>query len=553
MPTKPTARQAPLPFQLSPAILSDPSITSSSALLVLQLAAFLIVLAAVPYPQFELDRFTLMKELVLHLAAFTAALFCLASARRLTVFMVDAPLIGFLLLTFLSALLAENGWLAFRALGVSLSGALLFWCGRTLARAGRSQALLVAFAGAVVLGALTALAQAYGLVNTSLASMSRAPGGTFGNRNFMAHLLTIGLPLLLLLSIEARSKTGFVLGQIGLTLTAAALILSRSRAAWVGAAASGIFLVVEGLWLGRLWANAEMRQRVLRLAAGAAAGVLLALVLPNRLNWRSDSPYLDSLTGVANYREGSGRGRLIQYGNTLAMAAKHPLLGVGPGNWPVAYPRFMSPRDPSFHPRDIIPTNPWPSSDWMAMLAERGFLAPVLLALAGGSLAVGAWARVRRAKSETPALTDLTIVATLIAISTVGAFDAVMLLPVNTLFGWTVIGVLASSARPLRQIGLTRSSRRWLIAAAAAVGLLVIGRSGSQVLAMSLFNHGTRAAMERGSRVDPGSYRIHMLLAQSWHAAARCDRARPHAEAARALFPNYPAPRQILRACGSRS
>jgi O-antigen ligase len=517
---------------------------------VLQIAALLIVLAAVPYPLFELDRFTLVKELVLHLAAFTAALLCLTSARRLAVFVVDVPLIGFLALTLISALLAANGWLAFRALGVSLSGAVLFWCGRTLARAGRSQSLLVAFAGAVVLGALTSLAQAYGVVNTSLASLSRAPGGTFGNRNFMAHLLAIGLPLLLLVSIEARSRTRFMLGQIGLTLTAAALILSRSRAAWVGGAACGIFLEVEGLWLGRLWADDGLRTRVLRLASAAAAGVLLALVLPNRLNWRSESPYLDSLTGVANYREGSGRGRLIQYGNTLAMAAKHPLLGVGPGNWPVAYPRFMSPRDPSFHARDIIPTNPWPSSDWMAILAERGFLAPVLLAFAGGSLALGAWGRLRRAERDTPALTDLTIVATLIAIGTVGAFDAVMLLPVNTLFGWTVMGALASSARPLRQIGLTRSSRRWLIAAAAVVGLLMIGRSGSQVLAMSLSNHGTRAAMERASRVDPGSYRIHMLLAESWEAAGRCDRARPHAQAARALFPNYPAPRQILRACG---
>ena len=73
-----------------------------------------------------------------------------------------------------------------------------------------------------------------------------------------------------------------------------------------------------------------------------------ALILPNRLNWRSDSPYLESLTGVANYKEGSGRGRLIQWNNTLAMAAHHPLLGVGPGNWPVFYPRYMSKDDPSF-------------------------------------------------------------------------------------------------------------------------------------------------------------------------------------------------------------
>jgi O-antigen ligase len=550
--TKHTARQGLPSFQFTPATFTDPAITSGAALVVLQIAAFSIVLAALPYPIFELDRFTLVKELVLHLGTLTAAVLCLASARRLTVFMVDVPLAAFLALSLFSTLLAENGWLAFRALGVSLSGAVLFWCGRTLARAGRTQALLVALAGAVVLGALTALAQAYGLVTTSLASLSRAPGGTFGNRNFMAHLVTIGLPALLLVSVQARSRTGYVLGLIGVMLAAAALILSRSRAAWVGAAACGAFLAIEGLWVGRLWADDRMRKRVLRLATAAAAGVLLALALPNRLNWRSSSPYLDSLTGVTNYREGSGRGRLIQYGNTLAMAAHHPLLGVGPGNWPVAYPRFMSPRDPSFHSRDIIPTNPWPSSDWMAMLAERGSVAPILLVLVGGTLAVGAWARVRRGPRDTAALTDLTIVATLIAIGAVGAFDAVMLLPVNTLFGWTIVGALASSARPIREIRLTRSSRRCLVVAAVAVGVLFLCRSSAQVLAMGLFSRGERTAMERASRVDPGSYRIHMLLAQTWRAAGRCDHARPHAEAAETLFPNYPAPRQVLRVCGGR-
>jgi len=552
LPGKSTARQGPVSFRVTSASLTDATTLSGTALLVLQVAAVLIVIAALPYQVFQLDRFTVLKELVLHLAALTAALLCLAFARRLTVFMVDVPLVGFLALSILSTLLAENGWLAFRALGVSLSGAVLFWCGRTLARAGRSQALLVALALAVVLGALTALAQAYGLVTTSLASLSRAPGGTFGNRNFMAHLVTIGLPVLLLVSVESRSRAGFVLGSIGVMLAAAALVLSRSRAAWVGAAVCGAFLAIEGLWVGRLWADDRLRRRVLRLATTAAAGLVLSLILPNRLNWRSNSPYLDSLTGVANYREGSGRGRLIQYGNTLAMAVHHPIFGVGPGNWPVAYPRFMSPGDPSFHIGDIIPTNPWPSSDWMAMLAERGFVALILLALVGGSLTLGAWARLRRGPRDTPALTDLTIVATLIAIGTVGAFDAVMLLPVNTLFGWTIVGTLASSARPLREIRLNARSRRYLMLAAAAVGTLFLWRSSAQVLAMGLFSTGQRAAMERASRVDPGSYRIHMLLAENWRAAGRCDRARPHAEAARSLFPNYPAPRQVLRVCGSR-
>jgi hypothetical protein len=278
-------------------------------------------------------------------------------------------------------------------------------------------------------------------------------------------------------------------------------------------------------------------------------GLLLALALPNRLNWRSDSPYLDSLAGVANYKEGSGRGRLIQYGNTLEMAVDHPVLGVGPGNWPVHYPKYMSPGDPSFDADDVIPTNPWPSSDWMAMLAERGLPASLLLLTVGGSIALAAWVRVRGGTRRTPALGDLTIVATVIALVVVGAFDAVLLLPTPTFFAWTVIGALASSARPIRQVPLSPLGRRRLTVAVAAVGGVLLIHSFSQVAAIAISNGGSREALELAAKVDPGSYRVHMRLAQQWRAAGRCDRAVAHAERARRLFPNHPAPKAVLRRC----
>jgi hypothetical protein len=365
----------------------------------------------------------------------------------------------------------------------------------------------------------------------------------------MAHLVTIGLPMLIFVTVEARRGREFALGAAGVALATAALVLSRSRAAWLGAAACGIFLAVEGLWAGRLWTDQRLRKRVLVLAGIGLGGLLLALALPNRLNWRSDSPYLDSLTGVANYKEGSGRGRLIQYGNTLAMAGDHLVLGVGPGNWPLYYPKYMSPGDPSFDADDVIPTNPWPSSDWMAMLAERGLPASLFLLAVGGSIALGAWARVRSGTRRAPALGDLTIVATLIAIVVVGAFDAVLLLPTPTFFAWTVLGALTSSARPIREVALSPLGRRRLTLAVSLVGGVLLLHSLAQVAAMSLSERGGREALELAAKVDPGSYRIHMRLAQEWRAAGRCDRARPHAERARALFPNHPAPQAALRAC----
>jgi O-antigen ligase len=525
---------------------------SIPALLALQAGAVLVVLAALPYPDFQLDRYTFVKELVMLATALAAALLYVGSARRITVFMVDGLVAGFLLLSLIAALLAANGWLALRGFGLSLAGAGLFWTARTLARAGYGPRLLATLAAGVVLGAVTGLIQAYGLVTTELASTVRAPGGTFGNRNFMAHLVAIGLPTLVLVTLQARHRRGFALGAAGVAIACVALVLSRSRAAWVGVAAWAVFLAVEGLWAGRLWDDRPLRRRVLVLGGVALAGLLLALVLPNRLNWRSDSPYLDSLTGVANYKEGSGRGRLIQYGNTLDMALDHPVLGVGPGNWPVHYPRYMSPGDPSFDADDDIPTNPWPSSDWMAMLSERGLPATLLLFAVGGSIALGAWARVRSDRRRMPALGDLTTVATLIALFVVGAFDAVLLLPAPAFFAWTAIGALATSARPIREAILTPVGRRRLTVAVVVVGGVLLLHSVSQIAAMAIAGGRSREALELAAKVDPGSYRIHMLLATGWRADGRCDRARPHAERARDLFPNHPAPRVVLRACGRR-
>jgi len=86
----------------------------------------------------------------------------------------------------------------------------------------------------------------------------------------------------------------------------------------------------------------------------------------------------------------------------------------------------------------------------------------------------------------------------------------------------------------------------------ALIGVLFVGRSAAQTVAMSVFAGGRRDDMARAAAIDPGSYRIRMLLARAWARAGRCDRAIPLARDARRLFPNHPAPQQLLRACGVR-
>jgi len=529
----------------------EPSRAERLAVVVIIAGAFAAALAVLPYRLFELDRFLVPKEVVLHATAALTALLLLPGRSRLEGTPADVLLLAFLGLSIVSAAVATNPWLAIRAVGITWSGLVLFWSARELGRAGLQRPLLLGLCIAAVTGIATALLQAYGLADTVFFSRNRAPGGTFGNRNFAAHLAALGLPILLTVVLQARRGRGYWLGVLGILFCSTFLVLSRSRAAWIAVLAS--FTVGGGLAIaGGLWRDAVARRRLRGPLVATVVGCALALGLPNALNWRSDSPYSDTLRDIANFQEGSGRGRLIQWTRSLVMAAHDPILGVGPGNWPVRYPGFAQPDDPSLD-GEAMTANPWPSSDWVAFLSERGLPAFLCLILAGLSLFIAgtqAWLGGRRDATD---LAGLTLAMTLTATVVVGAFDAVLLLPVPTLFAWVLLGALSPVDEPYLARAVRLRTRLGLAALAVVVGVGLTVRSASQGAAMGVFSSwGRLAARAEAARLDPGSYRIRILLAESYRRRGRCADAIPQARAAGRLFPEAPAPRRILRGCGAR-
>src|SRR2546423_7063826 len=212
----------------------------------IELGVILVVVVALPYKLFELDRYFVPKELVLHTTALLVGVLLLARRRSLSLDLTDSLLVFFLLWSTASALFATNHWLAQRALGVSVSGAIVFWGARSVAEGGSYRPILIAVAIAAVLAALFSLAQAYGL-DTEYFSTNRAPGGTFGNRNFVAHIAVIGLPSLVWCTVTARRPFGALLGSLGAAVIAAALVLSRSRAAWLAVVVCVVVLLVPML------------------------------------------------------------------------------------------------------------------------------------------------------------------------------------------------------------------------------------------------------------------------------------------------------------------
>ena len=519
------------------------------ALHVLQAGALAVVLASAPYKVFELDRFFVPKELVLHVTALLAVVLCMLHVKRLALARVDQLLALFLVIGLVSALFATNWWLAARAVAVSLSGASCFWCARSMARRGLVRPLLAALALAGIVGAATALLQAYGL-RSEYVSLNRAPGGTFGNRNFMAHLSVIIVPTLVFVATTAATRRAFGWWAGGLALVGGALVLSRSRAAWLALIVGALVLmplVVAALRRGR---GTLRLRRVIALPLAAFAGGAIALFMPNTLDWRSDSPYMDTARSVVNYKDGSGRGRLVQYGNSLRMSVRHPLLGVGPGNWAVTYPKFAGRNDPSLA-NDGMTSNPWPSSDWMTFVSERGIASFVLLLLAMLALLADGLRGVRDGRTPEDRLAACILLGTLAILMVVGTFDAVLLLPVPALAAWTLLGALSPPSRERAVVHLSIPMRGVILLGVMAVGGFAVSRSVSQLTAMSIFATTSRATeLERASLLDPGSYRIHMRLADAHLRRGNCKRVIEHATPARELYPHAARPRRLLAACG---
>ncbi|HEX6251200.1 MAG TPA: O-antigen ligase family protein [Gemmatimonadaceae bacterium] len=518
------------------------------AQLLLQLGLLAVVLAVLPYKLFELDRYFVPKELVLHAVALLALLTLLPRLRQNRVDAADALLALFLVLSLASSLFATNHWLAQRALGVSVSSAIVFWTARTIGAAGSYRPLLVAASVAVVVAAVTSLAQAYGL-ETVYFSLNRAPGGTFGNRNFVAHFSAIGLPAMIYVLATARRPSGELLGSFAFAIVAATLVLSRSRAAWLAIIASLLVLALLLLVSRRRWAGQQVGGRLARLALAALLGASVAIVLPNDLNWRSDSPYLDSARGMVDYRSGSGRGRVAQYANSLEMAVAQPVLGVGPGNWAVHYPSY-APRNDRSLTDDGMTANPWPSSDWIAYLSERGLIAGLSLLGVFAALFVGALRRWHDAIPTDDLLAKIALAGTITATLVVSAFDAVLLLAAPAFLAWTVIGATSGIGRAGRWVVLSRAQRLTGAGLVLLVLLASVARSATQVVAITTVGAGgTRAGWNAAAAWDPGSYRINLRVAELHAARRRCAAALPYARKALDLFPDAPAARRVVRRC----
>ncbi len=142
--------------------------------------------------------------------------------------------------------------------------------------------------------------------------------GIFGNSNDMAlHIVTV-LPVTIALLLGSRRLVGKILYGACAALLVAAIVLTYSRGGFIGLMVVLLFLAFK---LGR-----GHRLGVLLLAFLVIGGLLV--LAPGNYGRRILSIFVPSLDPVGS--SDARRGELMR---SLQVAARHPLLGIGMGNY----------------------------------------------------------------------------------------------------------------------------------------------------------------------------------------------------------------------------
>ena len=286
------------------------------------------------------------------------------------------------------------------------------------------------------------------LAQAQFAKRGARPFATFGNPNFFAEYLAGLLPLAIAAYLSARSRQRMVVFAVGVISMFAALMLTGTRAAWVGSLVGCLLLAV--------WGGAGLWRRK---RAWLLAGIFIVLALPSLVPIKhlpGSGMALARLEKIAALREESVGARLFWWRVTLGMIADYPWLGVGVGRFREVYPAYQRaffeehPSERMFSGRFTAEEVPLesPHNEYLHLLADQGMLGFGLFAW----LVVSLIAFGRQKLSSIPVPSRPALVGALsatIALLTVGLFAYPFQLPTSALlFGMLAGVILADPEKP---------------------------------------------------------------------------------------------------------
>lgn len=231
-------------------------------------------------------------------------------------------------------------------------------------------------------------------ISTTMDDRARA-FGTVNDPNYFGQLLLVLVPLAVWAALNGRTWRGKSFGLAALLLLLAAIGLTFSRGAYLGA------VIVLGVYAMYLRLDARY---VLILPL---IGALLYVAPPE---FRARFGTLDEVlpgNSAGAYADGSIQGRTVKAEIALTMAADHPIFGVGRGNYRLHYRDYINEIEGagSNTERDA-------HSLYLEVAAEQGMIG---LAIFIGLLAT-VWGRLRKAELLFNAADDYRMAALAVAV-----------------------------------------------------------------------------------------------------------------------------------------
>lgn len=443
-----------------------------------------------------------------------------------------------------------NTDLAWRAIGTFSSGMSVFLLARRVGTK-PGDTVYLAICATLFIFAVLVLLEAFGGIRF-LSEPGRRPGGTLGNRNLVARLFCLSLPLVWREIVSSEKK--MVVYMLGLALSGwtAVIVLSRSRGVWLVAAALVTILPVASLLLGDLQPASRTRTALRCWVGAIVIGGTFSILLPNRLGW-APNDFGSSATTALDYQTGSGRGRIIQAQTTLRMIRRSPLQGVGPGNWSTVYPAYAPVGDPSVKPNAFYPGPQTPRSDMLSLTAEFG-VPGLVLGLVSAVALLAAAATMLRSGIPGAQQSGLMMLATLVAAALLGLVDSVLRVPPTLLLIAVTVGLGFGNAlrtSTARKVGVAAGFGRQGVIVAYALASLALANGAFRELAAFRIIRSLRSVddLYRAVTLAPKNVEARMLLAIALAGANRCDLAGPQLRRAAVLQPFSGAVRNLRSEC----
>jgi O-antigen ligase len=403
--------------------------------------------------------------------------------------LAGAVLLGALLVATVAAIDPLHAWLGTpdRRLGFLawIGFALAFACGQAVAFDGR----VVARAGVVASGAIGcyALVEWLGRAPVDVEFAAGRLGGPYGQPAYLGAAGCLLVPLAIGLACDrGESRQWRAVATAGAALGAFALVSAQARAAWVGLAVATLLVARPAI------AFARTRPRI---AMGVVAVAVLLAVLTT-LGARAAS-ILDPTSGTA-------RGRVDEWQVAAEVAADHPIVGVGPEGYRIAFTGAVDAEYEQRYGRDVATDR-----------AHNGVLdvwvtAGIVAALAYLALAVLLVATAWRARRGPPWVVGIAVAVVAYLVQQQFLFPLAEIDPVF----WVFAGVLVGRDLGRRRIALARA---WALPIA-ALGITVLISGALDVAADRALYRATRdndlAAADRATELRPDSIR-------TWFVAAR--------------------------------